>query len=174
MTISTLLIANRGEIACRIIRSAQEMGIRCIAVYSEADRFAPFVADSDEAIRLETNYLDAEAILAAARTTGAQAIHPGYGFLSENAEFARAVSDAGIAWIGPSPEVIARMGDKLEAKKLAQGEDVPVLSGSEDPADADSIGYPILVKAAAGGGGKGMRVVERPEELNDAVASAQR
>jgi propionyl-CoA carboxylase alpha chain len=150
------------------------MGIHCVAVYTDADADAPFVADADEAVRLPETYLDGKSILEAARATGAQAIHPGYGFLSENADFARDVRAAGIAWVGPSPEAIAQMGDKLAAKALAEANDVPILPGSEDPADADSIGYPILVKAAAGGGGKGMRIVESPEDLEEGLAAARR
>jgi propionyl-CoA carboxylase alpha chain len=174
VSITSLLIANRGEIARRVIRSAHEMGIHCVAVYVDADANAPFVGEADEAIRLPESYLDGKSILEAAQTTGAEAIHPGYGFLSENAEFARAVQAAGIAWVGPSPEAIEAMGDKLAAKALAEKHEVPVLAGRNDPAEADAIGFPILVKAAAGGGGKGMRIVERPEDLEEAVASAKR
>jgi len=174
VSITTLLVANRGEIARRVIRSAHEMGIHCVAVYVEADANAPFVVDAGEAVRLPKSYLDGKSILEAAVKTGAQAIHPGYGFLSENAEFARNVIAAGIAWVGPSPEAIAQMGDKLAAKELATKYDVPVLPGSQDTAEAASVGYPILVKAVAGGGGKGMRIVERPEDLAEAVASAKR
>ena len=174
MSITTLLVANRGEIARRVIRSAHEMGIHCVAVYVDADADAPFVADADEAVRLPESYLDGKSILEAAFTTGAEAIHPGYGFLSENAEFARDVTAAGIVWVGPSPETIAQMGDKLAARELATKHDVPVLPGSHDTGDAAAVGYPILIKAAAGGGGKGMRIVERPEDLEEAVASARR
>jgi propionyl-CoA carboxylase alpha chain len=174
VSITTLLIANRGEIARRVIRSAHDMGIRCVAVYVDADARAPFVRDADEAVRLPDSYLDGKSILEAARATGAQAIHPGYGFLSENADFARNVVAAGIAWVGPSPEAITQMGDKLAAKELATKHDVPILPGSQDVTDAASVGYPVLIKAAAGGGGKGMRIVERPEDLDEAVASAKR
>lgn len=174
MSMSTLLVANRGEIARRIIRGAHEMGIRCVAVYVDADIDAPFVAEADEAVRLPESYLDGKSILEAASRTGAQAIHPGYGFLSENADFARDVVAAGLAWVGPSPEAIAQMGDKLAAKELATKHDVPILPGSQDVGDADSVGYPLLVKAAAGGGGKGMRIVLRAEDLDEAVASAKR
>jgi propionyl-CoA carboxylase alpha chain len=170
----TLLVANRGEIACRVMRSAREMGLRCVAVYVAADAEAPFVNDADEAVHLEKGYLDGKAILEAARATGAGAIHPGYGFLSENARFATDVIAAGLAWVGPSPEAIAQMGDKLAAKRLAGQNDVPCLPGSEDPEDASSIGYPLLVKAAAGGGGKGMRVVANPDQLEEAIAAARR
>ncbi len=174
MSLSTLLIANRGEIARRIIRSAHDMGIHCVAVYVDADADAPFVSDADQAFRLPESYLDGPGILEAARETGAQAIHPGYGFLSENAEFAEAVDRAGIAWVGPTPGAIAQMGDKLAARALAQKHDLPILPGSERIEDADRIGFPILVKAAAGGGGKGMRIVENPGDLDEAIASARR
>jgi len=174
VSLSTLLIANRGEIARRIIRGAQEMGIHCVAVYVDADAQAPFVSDADESVRLSNGYLDGQAIIEAAHATGAQAIHPGYGFLSENADFAQDVTEAGLVWVGPSPDAIAQMGDKLAAKKLAEKNDVPILPGSEDPADAESIGYPILVKAAAGGGGKGMRVVESAADLDEGMAAAKR
>ena len=174
MSIDTLLIANRGEIARRIIRSAHEMGMRCVAVYVDADAGAPFVRDADEAVRIETSYLDGDAILEAARATGAAAIHPGYGFLSENAAFAAAVTAAGLKWVGPSPSAIEQMGDKIAAKALAEKAQVPTLPGTEDPGAANSLGYPLLVKAAAGGGGKGMRVVERAEDLEEALAAAQR
>jgi formate-dependent phosphoribosylglycinamide formyltransferase (GAR transformylase) len=165
MSFDTLLVANRGEIARRIIRSAHAMGIRCVAVYVDSDADAPFVRDADEAVRLETSYLDAAAILEAARATGAAAVHPGYGFLSENAAFAAQVGDAGLVWVGPSPDAIEQMGDKIAAKALAEKAQVPTLSGSLDPRAADQIGYPLLVKAAAGGGGKGMRVVESADSL---------
>jgi propionyl-CoA carboxylase alpha chain len=174
VSFSTLLVANRGEIARRVIRSAHAMGIRCVAVYVDADARAPFVTDADEAVRLAGSYLDGKAILEAARASGAGAIHPGYGFLSENARFAADVIAAGLAWVGPSPESIARMGDKLAAKALAREAQVPTLPGSEDPAAADAVGYPLLVKAAAGGGGKGMRVVTAADALDEAVAAARR
>ncbi len=174
MSFGTLLVANRGEIARRVIRSAHAMGIRCAAVYVDADAGAPFVADADEAVRLPDSYLDAKSILDAARATGAEAVHPGYGFLAENAGFARDVAAAGLCWVGPSPEAIERMGDKLAAKALAQEIGLPILPGAEDPAEADAVGYPLLVKAAAGGGGKGMRVVAAPSELEAALAAARR
>ncbi|MGH0033054.1 MAG: acetyl/propionyl/methylcrotonyl-CoA carboxylase subunit alpha [Myxococcota bacterium] len=174
MSFDTLLIANRGEIARRVARGAQQMGIRTVAVYVDADADAPFVREADEAVRLATSYLDGKAILEAARATGAGAIHPGYGFLSENAGFASDVAAAGIAWVGPSPEAIERMGDKIAAKALAEEAGVPTLPGSNDPGDAARVGYPLLVKAAAGGGGKGMRVVERPEDFDEALAAARR
>ena len=176
MSFTTLLVANRGEIARRIIRSAHDMGIRCVAVYVDADANAPFVQEADEAVRLETSYLDADAIAAAARTTGAGAVHPGYGFLSENAGFAAKVIGAGLAWVGPSPDAIEQMGDKIAAKALAEKAHVPTLPGSVDlaVASADAVGYPLLVKAAAGGGGKGMRIVESAETLEESIAAARR
>jgi propionyl-CoA carboxylase alpha chain len=174
VSFNTLLVANRGEIARRVIRSAHDMGIRCVAVYVDADADAPFVRDADEAVRLESGYLDADAILDAAKSTGAGALHPGYGFLSENADFAARVSAAGIAWVGPSPEAITQMGDKIAAKALAEKAQVPTLPSSEDLGAADEIGYPLLVKAAAGGGGKGMRVVESADALEESLAAAKR
>jgi len=174
VSFDTLLIANRGEIARRIIRTAHDMGLRCVAVYVDADADAPFVQDADEAVRLETRYLDGDAILAAARETGAGAIHPGYGFLSENAGFAADVAAAGLVWVGPSPSAIEQMGDKIAAKALAERAGVPTLPGTEDPSAPEGLGYPLLVKAAAGGGGKGMRVVERADDLEEAIAAAQR
>ncbi len=174
MKIETLLVANRGEIARRIIRSAHEMGIRCVAVYVDADADAPFVRDADEAVRLESSYLDIAAVLDAAKTTAAHAVHPGYGFLSENADFATGVAAEGMAWVGPSPEAIRQMGDKIAAKALAETAQVPSLPGSEDLGADESVGYPLLVKAAAGGGGKGMRVVESKDALEEAVAAARR
>jgi len=170
-----VLVANRGEIARRVFRTARDMGLRCVAIYVAADADAPFVGEADEAVRLDDGgYLDGDAVLAAARATGAAAIHPGYGFLSENADFARAVEAAGLAWVGPSPEAITRMGDKIAARDLAEKAGVPTLPGSEDPADAERVGFPLLVKAAAGGGGKGMRVVERAADLAEALAAAKR
>ena len=174
MSFTTLLVANRGEIARRVMRSARGMGLRCVAVYVDADASAPFVAEADEAVRLPESYLDGKSILDAALASGAGAVHPGYGFLSENAGFARDVIAAGLAWVGPSPEAIETMGDKLAAKTLAQELGVPTLPSAEDPAQAASIGYPLLVKAAAGGGGKGMRIVESSNQLAEAVASARR
>jgi propionyl-CoA carboxylase alpha chain len=171
---STLLIANRGEIARRIIRGARSMGLRCVAVYVDADQHAPYVADADEAIRLATGYLDAGAILEAAARSGAQAVHPGYGYLAENPDFAQRVQEAGLTWVGPSPEVIAAMGDKLAAKRMAAQAGLAILASSEDPSDARSVGYPLMVKAAAGGGGKGMRIVTDPAQLDEAVAGARR
>ncbi len=182
-----ILIANRGEIACRVIATARGMGIRTIAVYSDADRAARHVALADEARRIgppeaRSSYLDAEAILSAARATGAEAIHPGYGFLSENEDFAAACARAGLVFIGPSPEAIAAMGDKSAAKRLMETAGVPLVPGyhgeNQDPAflhkAADGIGYPVLIKASAGGGGKGMRIVEASVEFPGALESAKR
>ncbi|MCP4038853.1 MAG: ATP-grasp domain-containing protein [bacterium] len=174
MSFTTLLVANRGEIARRVIRSAHEMGIRCVAVYTDPDADAPFVRDADEAVRLETSYLDGAAVLAAASATGAGAIHPGYGFLSENAGFAAEVIAAGLSWVGPLPDCIEQMGDKIAAKALAEKAQVPILPGSESLSAADDVGFPLLVKAAAGGGGKGMRIVESADALDEAVAAAKR
>ena len=185
--ISSILIANRGEIACRIIRTARAMGIRTIAVYSDADARAMHVREADQAVHIgpapaRESYLVAEKILSAARQCGAQAIHPGYGFLSENAEFAQAVIDAGLVWIGPKPASITAMGLKDAAKKLMQAAGVPTtpgyLSEDQDPerlrAEAGKIGYPVLIKAVAGGGGKGMRLVEADADFAEALASCQR
>jgi propionyl-CoA carboxylase alpha chain len=171
---ASLLVANRGEIARRIFRTARAMGMRCVAVYAAADADAPFVTEADDAIRLPDGYLDIPSILDAARRTGAEAVHPGYGFLSENAAFASAVADVGLVWVGPPPPVIEVMGDKLAAKRAAVAAGVPTLASSDDPEDDARVGYPLLVKAAAGGGGKGMRIVESPDLLHDAVAAARR
>lgn len=185
--IQSLLIANRGEIACRIIRTARRMGIRTIAVYSDADANALHVRSADEAVHIgpspvRESYLLGDRIIAAARETGAQAVHPGYGFLSENAEFAQAVIDAGLIWVGPSPASITAMGLKDAAKTLMQQAGVPVTPGylGEDQsperlkAEADAIGYPVLIKAVAGGGGKGMRKVDSAAGFADALLSCQR
>ena len=174
MIFNSLLIANRGEIACRIIKTAKEMGIRSIAVYVDADRDALFVNQADESIRLEDGgYLDGNQIIMAAKMSGAQAIHPGYGFLSENASFARKVKKEKIIWVGPSPNVISVMGDKLKAKELAIQADVPTLPMTSKPNEAKQIGYPLLIKAAAGGGGKGMRIVTEEDDLNKAINEAK-
>ncbi|OAV49677.1 methylcrotonoyl-CoA carboxylase [Rhizobium sp. WYCCWR10014] len=183
----SLLIANRGEIARRIIRTAKALGIRTIAVYSEADAGLPYVREADEAIAIgpppaRESYLSQERILEAARQTGAAAIHPGYGFLSENAEFAEAVEKAGIIWVGAPPAAIRAMGLKDAAKELMQAAGVPVTPGYLGPdqsgerlaAEADTIGYPVLIKAVAGGGGKGMRRVERPQDFAELLASCRR
>ena len=183
--ITTLLVANRGEIARRIMRTAKEMGISTVAIYADGDAEAPFVTEADSAIALggrtsAETYLDVSKVLDACKRSGADAVHPGYGFLSENAGFARAISDAGISWIGPTPEVIAAMGDKLSAKKLMEAADVPTLPAIEITPDTDlvraanEIGYPVLVKASAGGGGRGMRVVEKETDLQGSVDSAKR
>lgn len=187
-----ILIANRGEIAVRVIRACREMGIASVAVYSEADRHAQHVCMADEAVLIgpppaEQSYLSIEHILAAARDSGAEAIHPGYGFLSENADFAQAVGAAGLTFIGPSPEAIAAMGDKGEARARMQASGVPVIPGyqpePDDPHAGDEhilrqkaaeLGYPVMVKASAGGGGKGMRVIWDPGEFAEALAAARR
>ena len=174
MTFHKLLIANRGEIACRIIKSAHDMGISCVAVYVDADADSLFVKQADEAIRLSDSYLNSKEIIAAAKSTGAQAIHPGYGFLSENAKFSRDVLKEGLIWVGPNSRVITSMGDKLKAKVLAEKAGVPNLPMTTDPKKAGSIGFPVLIKAAAGGGGKGMRIVETKKDLKESILSAQR
>ena len=175
MIFNSILIANRGEIACRIIKTAKEMGIRSIAVYVDADKDSLFVKQADESIRLEDGgYLDGDQIINAAKMTGAQAIHPGYGFLSENASFARKVKKEKLIWVGPSPNVISVMGDKLKAKELAIKADVPTLPMTSKPNEAKKIGYPLLIKAAAGGGGKGMRIVNKEKDLKESIVSAQR
>ncbi|MEN5230042.1 acetyl/propionyl/methylcrotonyl-CoA carboxylase subunit alpha [Brevundimonas naejangsanensis] len=183
----SVLVANRGEIACRVFRTARRMGLRTIAVYSEADANALHVREADEAVLIgpaaaRGSYLDAAKVLAAAKATGAEAIHPGYGFLSENADFAEAVAAAGIVWIGPKPSSIRAMGLKDAAKKLMIEAGVPVTPGyqGEDQsvetltAEANRIGFPVLIKAVAGGGGKGMRKVDRAEDFAENLASAQR
>jgi len=185
--IQSLLIANRGEIARRIMRTAREMGIRTIAVHSDVDADMPFVREADEAVCIGSapareSYLDQAKILAAAKQTGADAIHPGYGFLSENADFAEAVAAAGLIWVGAPPAAIRAMGLKDAAKALMEKAGVPVTPGylGEDQAgdrlqnEADRIGYPVLIKAVAGGGGKGMRRVDRAEDFADALASCRR
>ena len=183
--IRRLLIANRGEIARRVMRTAHEMGISTAAVYADGDRDAPFVREADTAIALQgatsaETYLNVEKVLAACRRVEADAVHPGYGFLSENAGFARAVVEAGMRWVGPSPEAIEQMGDKLAAKRVIVEAEVPTLpaielkAGEDFQAAAKEIGYPVLVKASAGGGGRGMRVVEAPDELEAAISGARR
>jgi len=166
--IRSILVANRGEIARRVFRTARDLGIRTVAVHSDADAHAPFVAEADRAVRLPGNspaetYLRGDLVIAAAKSSGADAIHPGYGFLSENAEFARQVLDAGLLWIGPNPDTIVAMGSKIQAKTLMKGAGVPILEVDADHVSAGD--FPLLVKASAGGGGRGMRVVERPEDL---------
>lgn len=150
------------------------MGISCVAVYTEADSNSPFVRMADEAVKLSDSYLNGKEIIEAAKHTGAQAIHPGYGFLSENAKFSRDVQKEGLIWVGPSSRVITSMGDKLKAKDIAEKAGVPTLPMTTDPKKANTIGYPILIKAAAGGGGKGMRIVEDKKDLKEAIAGAQR
>jgi 3-methylcrotonyl-CoA carboxylase alpha subunit len=185
--IKSLLIANRGEIACRIIRTARKLGVRTIAVYSDADARALHVREADEAVHIgpspaRESYLVAEKIIAAAKATGAEAIHPGYGFLSENAGFAQAVIDAGLVWVGPDPSSITAMGLKDAAKKLMDEAGVPTTPGylgeDQDPArlraEADKIGYPVLIKAVAGGGGKGMRRVNSSSEFDEMLGSCKR
>jgi 3-methylcrotonyl-CoA carboxylase alpha subunit len=183
----TLLIANRGEIACRVIRSARAMGLRTVAVYSEADRDAMHVAMADEAVllgpaRARDSYLNIERVIEAARKTGAEAVHPGYGFLSENAEFAQACLNAGLVFVGPTAAMMTAMGSKSGSKQLMEKAGVPLVPGYHGEAQdeailagaADKIGYPVLVKASAGGGGRGMRVVKSAGELSAAVVSAKR
>ncbi|MDC1161691.1 biotin carboxylase N-terminal domain-containing protein [Gammaproteobacteria bacterium] len=174
MSFNSILIANRGEIACRIMQTAQNMGIKCIAVYVDSDADAPFVKMADESALLSSSYMDSDAIISAAKQTGAEAVHPGYGFLSENAAFARKVKNNNLIWIGPSAHVIKVMGDKLKAKELAEKSGVPTLPMAADLKDAKDLGYPLLIKAAAGGGGKGMRIVTSPKNLKESVISAQR
>ena len=174
MRFNSILVANRGEIACRIMQTAQFMGIKCVAVFVDADKDAPFVKMADEAINLSSSYMDGSAIIDAAKQSGAEAIHPGYGFLSENAAFARKVKSNKLIWIGPSPHVIKVMGDKLKAKEIAEKSGVPTLPMTSNTKDVKKIGYPILIKAAAGGGGKGMRIVEKESELKDSIVSAKR
>jgi acetyl-CoA carboxylase, biotin carboxylase subunit len=183
--LDSVLVANRGEIARRVIRTARRIGIRAIAVYSDADADLPYVAEADEAVRIgpppaDRSYLDAEAIIGAARQTGAASVHPGYGFLAENAGFARQVIAADLTWVGPDPDAIEQMGDKIRARNLMERAGVPVSPGSREPvtdvsaalAEADRIGYPVMVKAAAGGGGIGMGAAAGPAELRAAYETA--
>src|SRR5262245_9219767 len=183
--IQKILVANRGEIALRIMRSAREMGIKTVAVFSEADRHALHVRFADEAIPIgpppsSESYLRMEKIIAAAKETGADAIHPGYGFLSENEDFAREVEKAGIAFIGPTPEAIEIMGSKIAAKNAAAKFKVPLVPGTSEPINdiekakklAGEIGYPVLIKASAGGGGKGMRIVHHEKEFSEQMERA--
>ena len=187
MSFSKILVANRGEIALRIVRACREMGIGSVAVYSDADARAPHVREADEAVNIgpppsAESYLRGEKIIEAAHRSGAQAIHPGYGFLSEREWFARAVRDAGLVWVGPPAEAIAAMGSKTAARQLAIGAKVPVVPGTtsalkdaaEARAIADEFGYPVLLKAAAGGGGKGMRVVRDAKDLESSLDAARR
>jgi pyruvate carboxylase len=183
-----LMAANRGEIAIRIFRSAHELGIRTVAIYSHEDRFGSHRSKADEAYEIGKpgepirSYLNIDAIVDLAKSKDVDAIHPGYGFLSENAEFARACASAGIAFVGPRPEVLDLLGDKVAARKLAREAGIPVLSGSDHPlvpgkeaqAIAEALGYPVIVKASMGGGGRGMRVVESADGLDDALDQARR
>jgi 3-methylcrotonyl-CoA carboxylase alpha subunit len=184
---TSVLIANRGEIACRVIRTARRLGIRTVAVYSDADAKAQHVRMADEAVHIgpsppRESYLVGERIIAAAKATKTEAIHPGYGFLSENADFAEAVIKAGLIWVGPKPASIRAMGLKDAAKKLMAEAGVPVTPGYlgevQDPKhlkkESDAIGYPVLIKAVAGGGGKGMRRVDAAKDFDDALESAKR
>ena len=182
-----ILIANRGELACRVIRSAQALGARTVAVYSDADRESLHVASADEAVHIgpakaAESYLNIDALLAAAATTGATAVHPGYGFLAENAGFASRVIEAGLIWVGPTPAQIEAMGDKARARSLAESAGVPIVPGSARfptgeldglEAAAEQVGYPLLVKASAGGGGIGMRLVDGPEQLRKTAEATQ-
>jgi 3-methylcrotonyl-CoA carboxylase alpha subunit len=183
----TLLIANRGEIACRVIRTAKEMGLRTVAVYSEADRDAMHVAMADEAVllgpaRARDSYLNIDRVIEAARNSGAEAVHPGYGFLSENAEFARACADAGLVFVGPTADMMTAMGSKAGSKMLMEKAGVPLVPGYHGEAQdevtlakaAAKVGFPVLVKASAGGGGRGMRIVRSADELAGAITSAKR
>jgi acetyl/propionyl-CoA carboxylase alpha subunit len=176
-----VLVANRGEIACRILRTLRDMGIPSVAVFTDADREAPHVDLADEAAALDAGYLDGAAVVAAARAHGATALHPGYGFLSQNAAFAEACAAADVTFIGPSPEAMRRLGDKRASRSTAEECGVPVIPGAsvvENEAQAaraaEEVGFPVLLKAAGGGGGKGMRRVEGKAELKDAVAAARR
>src|SRR5882724_7416841 len=185
--IEKILIANRGEIAARVMRTCRAMGIRTVAVYADPDREAPFVRAADEAVSIgppvsTSSFLAIEAMLDVARRAGADAIHPGYGFLSENADFAQASADAGVVFIGPSPEAIRRMGSKIEAKRIMEAAGVPVVPGftvaglddREVAERARKVGYPLLVKASAGGGGRGMRLVQDAAGLGPALEAARR
>ncbi|MEM9493448.1 MAG: biotin carboxylase N-terminal domain-containing protein, partial [Myxococcota bacterium] len=200
LKISRLLIANRGEIAVRVMRTCREMGVATVAVFSDADSDAPHVTAADEAVRIgpaaaAESYLDIARIVDAARRSGADAVHPGYGFLAENGDFAAACAEHGLIFIGPSATVIRQLGSKREAKRIAAAAGVPTIPGftiagadetasSDETSDhratatvaerAQELGYPVLVKASAGGGGKGMRVVREPEQLDAAIASARR
>jgi acetyl-CoA/propionyl-CoA carboxylase biotin carboxyl carrier protein len=182
-----VLVANRGEIAVRVFRTLRELGVGTVAVYSAPDRGAPHVEYADEAYLVgegapSESYLNADAILDAARRAGAEAIHPGYGFLAENAAFARSVEDAGLVWIGPPAAAIEAMGSKVEARRRMQAAGVPIIPGATDPAASvedvlrlgDELGWPIAIKASAGGGGKGLKGVRDPEEAERAYESARR
>src|SRR5438105_2021032 len=187
MLFSKILIANRGEIACRVIRTARRLGIAAVAVYSEADAAALHVALADEARLIgpppaRDSYLNIPAIIAAAQDSGAEAVHPGYGFLSENADFAEACATAGLVFIGPPAAAIRAMGSKAAAKALMEAHGVPVVPGyhgdNQDPAslaaEAERVGFPVMIKASAGGGGRGMRIITRPDEFARALVGAKR
>ena len=182
-----ILIANRGEIACRVIKTARKMGIKTVAVYSDADARAPHVEMADEAVHIgpspaAESYLIADKIIAACKQTGAEAVHPGYGFLSERTSFAEALDAAGIAFIGPPPKAIAAMGDKIESKKLAKEAGVNVVPGYVGEIDdtehavriANDIGYPVMMKASAGGGGKGMRLAYSEKDVREGFEATKR
>ena len=179
-----ILIANRGEIACRIIKACQEMKIKTVAIYSDIDSESPHVMMADESVEIgpanpSESYLNFDKVIGAAKETNSDAIHPGYGFLSENGEFAKFVADSGLIFIGPDPDTIRLMGDKAESKKMMIDAGVPTIPGSDGElsgnidAIARGIGYPLMVKAAAGGGGKGMRVVSSPDDLESALEAAK-
>jgi acetyl-CoA carboxylase biotin carboxylase subunit len=184
--LESVLVANRGEIARRVISTARKLGVRSVAVYSEADAGLPFVAEADEAVLIgpaqpASSYLNADAVLAAARQTGARAIHPGYGFLAENPAFAASVIAAGLTWIGPSPRAMEQMGDKINARNLMEQAGVPVSAGTREPvadaaaalAAANAIGYPVMIKASAGGGGIGMTAAAGPAALEAGFETAR-
>ena len=186
MTMSRVLVANRGEIARRVFATCHRTGLASVAVFSDADARSPHVSDADVAVRLPGHapaetYLRGDRIVAAALAAGADAVHPGYGFLSENASFAKAVKDAGLIFIGPDPDIITKMGSKIGARQIAEAAGVPVVPGIKHPLkDADEaleiakkIGFPLLLKAAAGGGGKGMRAVREEKDLKSAFTMAQ-
>ncbi|MEW6283356.1 MAG: biotin carboxylase N-terminal domain-containing protein, partial [Candidatus Eremiobacterota bacterium] len=177
--IRALLVANRGEIACRVARTCRALGIRTVGVFAPPDRGALHTRQTDEAVEVPS-YLDVAGLLEAARRTGADAVHPGFGFLAESAEFADAVQDAGLVWVGPQPQAIRAMGDKGEARRLAAEHGVPVIPGAEGDTDeellrlAPSLGFPVMIKAAAGGGGKGMRLAADAKELAELLPSCRR
>ena len=174
MKFKRILVANRGEIARRVFRTIKELGMDAIAMHSEADRNSLFVKEADESFLLPNGYLDQETIINKAKELKVDAIHPGYGFLSENAEFCKKVKDEKIVWIGPDAETISLMGDKINSKNFCTKENIPTLQKTSKVSDAKKIGFPILVKASAGGGGKGMRIVKTEKELKDAVIAAKR
>src|ERR1700761_3373034 len=187
MTLSKVLIANRGEIAVRVARACRDAGLASVAVYADPDRDAPHVTAADEAFALggdtpATSYLDIGKVIDAARKSGADGVHPGYGFLSENADFAQAVLDAGLTWIGPPPQAIRDLGDKVAARKIAQRAGAPLVPGTSDPvsgpdevvAFAEEHGLPVAIKAAFGGGGRGLKIARTIEEIPELFASAVR